>query len=203
MKVTGKQNIYVFDGGTCSASLRKSQSMSDLCRLRSKCERTKHILSKKVINDTKIIKNQAAVYSAAAQAAILSGDTSKKIKDILIRDDCFTFLPFNVVTSGGVITPFIERNTVIRDGNGRVMASAVDNHAAAKAENDRAENEIIVEKCKHKVTLKDDVVQSAIKESIEKQKEWLDYNEEEEVQEYEHIQKLLEEIVPKITSDNQ
>ncbi|PKY49026.1 hypothetical protein RhiirA4_464816 [Rhizophagus irregularis] len=71
--------------------------------------------------------------------------------------------------------------------------------AAAKAENDRAENEIIVEKCKHKVTLKDDVVQSAIKESI---KEWLDYNEEEEVQEYEHIQKLLEEIVPKITSDN-
>ncbi|UZO06290.1 uncharacterized protein OCT59_026619 [Rhizophagus irregularis] len=146
-----------------------------------------------------VVGNNNLIVYAAAQAAILSGDTSKKIKDILIRDDCFTFLPFNVVTSGGVITPFIERNTVIRDGNGRVMASAVDNHAAAKAENDRAENEIIVEKCKHK----DDVVQSAIKESIEKQKEWLDYNEEEEVQEYEHIQKLLEEIVPKITSDNQ
>ncbi|PKK69175.1 hypothetical protein RhiirC2_781331 [Rhizophagus irregularis] len=187
MKVTGKQNILVFylvvvlvapllvafDKGIFEVkAVVVNQSMSDLCRLRSKCERAKHNLSKKVINDTKIIKNQAAVYSAAAQAAILSGDTSKKIKDILIRDDCFTFLPFNVVP-------------------------------AAKAENDRAENEIIVEKCKHKVTLKDDVVQSAIKESIEKQKEWLDYNKEEEVQEYEHIQKLLEEIVPKITSDNQ
>ncbi|PKY25135.1 hypothetical protein RhiirB3_439943 [Rhizophagus irregularis] len=115
--------LVAFDKGIfeVKAVVGKSQSMSDLCRLRSKCERTKHILSKKVINDTKIIKNQAAVYSAAAQAAILSGDTSKKIKDILIRDDCFTFLPFNVVTSGGVITPFIERNTVIRDGNGRVM----------------------------------------------------------------------------------
>ncbi|PKC54307.1 hypothetical protein RhiirA1_477577 [Rhizophagus irregularis] len=147
--------LVAFDKGIfeVKAVVGKSQSMSDLCRLRTKCERTKHILSKyelihdtdkknfnkttcslcmtiqfftskaiqKVVNDTKIIKNQAAVYSAAAQAAILSGDTSKKIKDILIRDDCFTFLPFNVVTSGGVITPFIERNTVIRDGNGRVM----------------------------------------------------------------------------------
>lgn len=186
-----------------------SHSRSDLCRLRTKCERVKHILSnydhvhidsylydtikvnfkktkcslckptddtpflqyspldrdefeklnddlfnsainliKEVLNDANMITNQvheivlvggsiripkiqkmikelfkkkddlilyinpdeAAAYGAAVQAAILSGNTSVKIKDILIQD--VNVLPFNIETSGGVITPFIERNTV-------------------------------------------------------------------------------------------
>ncbi|CAG8446956.1 uncharacterized protein OCT59_001352 [Rhizophagus irregularis] len=185
---------------------RQSQSMGDLCRLRTNCERAKIILSnfdhvhidsflydieknnfnkttcslcnstddlsqysldrdefeklnddlfysvmkliKKVIDDAKIIKSQvheivlvggstripiiqdmikklfngkdlivsinpdeAAAHGAAVQATILSGNTSERIKDILIHD--VNASPFNIMTSDDVITPFIERNTVI------------------------------------------------------------------------------------------
>ncbi|RGB34222.1 heat shock protein 70 [Rhizophagus diaphanus] len=185
----------------------QSQSMGDLCRLRTNCERAKIILSnfdhvhidsflydikkknfnkttcslcnstddisqyssldrdefeklnddifysvmkliKKVIDDAKIIKSQvheivlvggstripiiqdmikklfngkdlivsinpdeAAAHGAAVQATILSRNTSQRIKDIFIHD--VNASPFNIMTSDSVITPFIERNTVI------------------------------------------------------------------------------------------
>uniref|UniRef100_U9U3H2 Uncharacterized protein n=2 Tax=Rhizophagus irregularis TaxID=588596 RepID=U9U3H2_RHIID len=50
-----------------------------------------------------------ALYGAALQAAILLENTTEKIKDILLHD----VNAFNIVTSGDVITPFIEYNTII------------------------------------------------------------------------------------------
>jgi heat shock protein 1/8 len=55
--------------------------------------------------------DEAAACGAAMQAAILSGDTSENIRDILLLDvNAYTF---SIVTSGGIITPFIERNTTL------------------------------------------------------------------------------------------
>ncbi|PKY45310.1 hypothetical protein RhiirA4_542503, partial [Rhizophagus irregularis] len=94
------------------------------------CERAEHILSEynhvhidsclnnhteKSLNDTKIecqksqvhvIVLAVALYGAALQAAILLENTTEKIKDILLHD----VNAFNIVTSGDVITPFIEYN---------------------------------------------------------------------------------------------
>ncbi|CAG8541127.1 21647_t:CDS:2 [Rhizophagus irregularis] len=46
-----------------------------------------------------------ALYGAALQAAILLENTTEKIKDILLHD----VNAFNIVTSGDVITPFIDQ----------------------------------------------------------------------------------------------
>jgi L1 cell adhesion molecule like protein len=70
---------------------------------------------KKLFNGKDLIvsinPDEAAAHGAAVQATILSGNTSERIKDILIHD--VNASPFNIMTSDDVITPFIERNTVI------------------------------------------------------------------------------------------
>jgi heat shock protein 1/8 len=55
--------------------------------------------------------SEAAAYGAAVQAAILSEDTSEKIRDLLLIDASTS--SFGIETSGGIMTPLIKRNTSI------------------------------------------------------------------------------------------
>ncbi|GBB90384.1 hypothetical protein RclHR1_17300004 [Rhizophagus clarus] len=54
---------------------------------------------------------EAAARGAAIQAAILSGNKSKKIRDVLLLD--VNAFAFSIETSDGIITSFIERNTTL------------------------------------------------------------------------------------------
>lgn len=72
--------------------------------------------------------DEAVAYGAAVQAAVLSGDSSENIRDVLLVD--VAPLSLGIETAGGVMTRIVERNSRIPCKTSQTFSTYADNQPA-------------------------------------------------------------------------